>query len=113
MSQCNVKVMIPAGAVAGSFGFSANNGSSLLSKLGKAFKDSVTQPATQAIAVQQAAYNNYTGAEGITLSYYKTVIDGVPYVLVTGLVASANAGNFNGIVLVDAAGTPIPRIRSC
>lgn len=108
MSQCNVKVMIPAGAVAGSFGFSANNGSSLLSKLGKAFKDSVTQPATQAIAVQQAAYNNYPGAEGITLSYSKTVIDGVPYVLVTGLVASANAGNFNGIVLVDDAGTPIP-----
>ncbi len=39
--QCNVKVMIPAGAVAGSLGFSANNDSSLLSKLGKAFNDSV------------------------------------------------------------------------
>ncbi len=106
--QCNVKVMIPAGAVAGSLGFSANNDSSLLSKLGKAFNDSVTKTTTLTIGIQQAAYNNLSGADGITLSYYHTVINGVPYILVTGLVASANAGSFNNIVLVDHNGNPIP-----
>lgn len=76
-SQCNVKVMIPAGAVAGSFGFSTNNDSSnLLSQLGKSLKSSVSQTTALTIGIEQSAYNSLSGADGITLSYYHTVING-------------------------------------
>lgn len=105
-SQCNIKIKVPAGAVAGSFGFSLNNDNSLLGKLSKSVKSSssVTVP----IGVEQAKYNSLSGADGVTLSYYHTVINGTPYVLVSGLVASANAGTFNNIVLVDSKGNAIP-----
>lgn len=104
--QCNIKVIIPAGAVAGSFGFEVDNSSSLLGKLSKAAKASVSSTLT--VGIEQAAYNNLSGADGITLSYYHTVIAGVPYILISGLVASANAGSFNNIVLVNSNGNAIP-----
>lgn len=105
-SQCNVKVDVTAGAVAGSFGFKVNNDSSLLGKLSKSVKSANEQ--NQTVGVEQAAYNSLSGADGITLSYYHTVIDKVPYILVSGLVASAKAGKFDSIVLVDGKGNPIP-----
>ena len=102
-SQCNIKLTVPAGAVAGSLGLTVSNDSSLLSKLAKSAK-----AASPTIGVEQAAYNNLSGADGVTLSYYHTVINGTPYILVSGLVASANAGTFNKIMLVNGTGTELP-----
>lgn len=108
-SQCNLKITIPAGAIAGSIGLTIDNSNtSLLSKLTKSLKSNTTANNTIYSGIEQAAYNSLTGADGITLSYYHTVINGTPYVLVSGLVASANVGNFNNIVLVDSNGNPIP-----
>jgi hypothetical protein len=104
-SQCNVKITVASGSVAGSFGFSASNDSSLLTKLNKSAKAAAL---TTVVGVEQAAYNTASGADGITLSYYHTVINGTPYVLVSALVASANAGTFNKVVLVNNSGTAIP-----
>ncbi len=104
-SQCNIKVSVAAGAVAGSLGLNISNDSSLLSKLSKAAKAATTTPT---MGIEQAAYNTASGADGITLSYYHTVINGTPYILVSGLVASANAGTFNKIVLVNDSGSELP-----
>ena len=104
-SQCNVKIIVESGAVAGSLGFSVNNSTSLLSKLSQLAK---ATPAVLQIGIEQAAYNSLSGADGITLSYYHTVINGTPYILVSGLVASSNVGSFNKIVLVDSNGNEIP-----
>ena len=75
----------------------------------KLTKQSTTKIANQmnTMGVEQAAYNDITGADGITLSYYTTAINGVSYIIVSGLVASANAGNFNKIALVDSNNNPI------
>lgn len=107
-SQCNVKVIVPAGAVAGSVGYEVdNNGTNLLSRLGKVLKADMANNIV-ASGIEQASYNKLSGADGITLSYYHTVINGTPYILVSGLVASANAGTFNKIVLVNGSGTVLP-----
>lgn len=98
-SQCNLKLSILAGAVAGSFSVAMDNDSS---------QSSFSAITTQAIGIQQSAYNNLSGADGITLNYSQTVITGEPYVLISGLVASANAGNFNNVVLVDSNNKLIP-----
>jgi hypothetical protein len=105
-SQCNIKIEIPAGAVAGSITVSAYNSTTLSNKL---TKQSTTKIANQmnTMGVEQAAYNDITGADGITLSYYTTAINGVSYIIVSGLVASANAGIFNKITLVDSNNNPI------
>lgn len=107
-SQCNVKVIVPAGAVAGSVGYVVDNSdTNLLSRLGKVLRSDTTNNIV-ASGIEQAAYNKLSGADGITLSYYHTVINGTPYVLVSGLVASANAGTFNKIVLVNGSGAVLP-----
>lgn len=107
-SQCNVKVIVPAGAIAGSVGYVVdNNGTNLLSRLGKVLKADMANNIV-ASGIEQASYNKLSGADGITLSYYHTVINGTPYILVSGLVASANAGTFNKIVLVNGSGTVLP-----
>ncbi len=104
-SQCNVKVQIASGTIAGSFGFSASNNSGILSKLNKTVN---AASLASVVGVEQAAYNTASGADGITLSYYQTVINGTPYILVNALVASANAGTFNNVVLVNNSGVAIP-----
>ncbi len=103
-SQCVVKINIPAGAIAGSFGIVLNNDSSVTAKQSQA---SALSFGTQ-IGIEQAAYNSISGADGITTNYYHTVIAGTPYILVNGIVSSNNAGNFNSIVLVSQNGTAIP-----
>ena len=104
-SQCNIKVTVPTGAVAGSVGFTvSNNSTSLLGRLSRLAKVATLTPV---MGVEQSAYNSLSGADGVTLSYYHTVINGTPYVLVSGLVASANAGTFNKIVLVNGSGTEL------
>lgn len=90
-SDCNVKVTVPAGAVAGSIGLTADNNSSLLTQLSKALKSDSATKSVAYSGIEQAAYNTASDADGVTLSYYHTVINCTPYVLVSGLVASANA----------------------
>ncbi len=103
-AQCNLQMTVPMGAVAGSLSINLNN-NDVQGKLNKSAQSVITTPA---IGIQQSAYNNLSGADGVTLSYYHTVINGTPYILVSGLVASANAGGFNNVVLVDSSNTPIP-----
>ncbi|AUR51874.1 DUF1566 domain-containing protein [Aquella oligotrophica] len=101
-SQCNIKLTISDEAMAGSLRFNIINNDSLINKISES---NILSPT---IGVEQAAYNSLNGADGITLSYYQTVITGTPYILVSGLVASANAGNFNKIVLVNENGVELP-----
>ncbi len=103
-SECRIEIRIPAGAVAGSLGFSASNNDSLLTKLATL----VTVSEAKTIGIEETHYNNLSGADGIVVSYYEKIIKGVPYVLVSGLVASKNAGVFNKIILVDSVGNPLP-----
>ncbi len=105
--QCNLKLNVAAGAVAGSLGISANNDSSLMAKLFKSSNQSATS-ATLPVGIEQAYYNSVAGADGIMVSYYHTVIAGVPYILVSGIVASDKAGSFNNVVLVDGNGNALP-----
>lgn len=121
-SSCNLKVAFPAGSVAGSIGLAVDNlnlahtpdigGIELeLNNLNANLKNRSAKATGNNLAfsgIEQAAYNELSGADGITLSYYNTVISGTPYVLVSGLVASSNAGDFNDIVLVDNRNNPIP-----
>ncbi len=102
-SQCNVKLNIPAGAVAGSLAFNFNNIDNITTKSSQYSINSLLQ-----IGIEQARYNNISGLDGITINYYHTIIAGIPYVLVNGLVASNNVGTFNNIVLVNNAGAIIP-----
>lgn len=104
--QCNLKIDVAAGAVAGSLGISANNNSSTLTQLFKSTQS--TTNLTLPVGIEQAYFNSIPGADGITISYYHTVIAGVPYIMVSGIVASTNAGNFNNIALVDSNGNVIP-----
>ena len=106
-SQCNLKLNIPAGAIAGSIGITAQNKSTSLAQKLKnlAIESAASNVITSGI--EQAAYNSLTGADGITLSFYHTVLNGTSYILVSGLVASANAGSFNNVAIIDADGNPI------
>lgn len=103
-SQCNIKVIIPPQAIAGSLGFKVSTDNTLLSKL----SESSAEFSIKTIGIEQVAYNHLAGADGITLSYYHTVINGTPYILVSGLIASDKVGNFNNLVLVDGKGNEIP-----
>lgn len=110
-SQCTIQVTVPANSVAGSFSIKATNKDSQGngSSLQKLAQSATQAPTTSLpVGIEQAAYNTTHGADGITLSYYNTVINGIPYVLVSGVVASSNAGSFNNIVLVDNNGNPLP-----
>lgn len=104
-SQCNIQVIVPSEAIAGSFGINAINSSSSQSNNRKVKQQAAT--ATQ-VGIEQAYYNNIVGADGISLNYYHTVIAGTPYILVNGIVASDRAGNFNNVVLVDSNNNVIP-----
>ena len=102
---CSLKINIPVGSIAGSFSIKASNTRNQSTKLIQATN---TVPTSLPVGIEQAAYNSISGADGITLSYYHTIINGVPYVLVSGVVASNKAGSFNNIVLVDSKNTTIP-----
>ncbi len=102
-SQCNVKLDIPAGAIAGSFAFNFNNTDKAMIKSLQYSINSLMQ-----IGIEQASYNDIAGPDGISINYYHTVIAGIPYVLVNGIVASNNAGTFNKVVLISNTGTTIP-----
>lgn len=100
-SQCNIKLTILDRAIAGSLKLNIINNDNSINKIN-------APGISSTIGVEQAAYNSLNGADGITLSYYHTVISGTPYVLISGLVASDRAGSFNKIILVDGNGVELP-----
>ena len=104
-SWCKVKLVVPTGITAGSFSFVAT-GSNLSGKTNEFSKTSAQF--IQTVGVEQPASNNLSGADGIILNYYHTVISGTSYIMVSALVVSPNAGIFNQIVLVDNNGNEIP-----
>ena len=106
-SQCNIKITVPVGAVAGSFGFIVGDDTDLADNSLNKSANALVLP-TQTVGVEQITYNSLSGADGITISYYHTVIRGVPYILVSGLIASGRAGNFNRVVLVNGSGVELP-----
>jgi hypothetical protein len=68
------------------------------------------------LALTNVASNTQSGADGITLFYPSTAVvnnpDGTTTIIVTAVVSSSNAGNFNTITLVNANGTPISGVTS-
>lgn len=105
-NNCNLKLTIPAGTIAGSFQViaSTNNLTTVKSK-SKATTTLATKDST-IIGVGQIKYTTISGADGIALNYDNTVVAGV----VTGVVTSTMAGEFNNIALVESANgvqTPI------
>lgn len=102
-SKCNVKLLVPSGSIAGSTGFIAENKSTTQDKSVQS-----SDASGMTMGIEQAAYNQLDAADGLTVSYFHTVISGTPYVLVNGVVASAKAGNFNNIALTDDKGNPLP-----
>ena len=102
--QCILKVKVPDEPVAGSFSIYAINGNTSALSVTQRSLPNLTQPVVGVVSPQ---YDNLTGADGISLSYYHTVISGVPYILINGLVASSHVGDFNKVVLVDSNNKPI------
>lgn len=102
-SSCTLGVVIPDGSVSGSFSLSANN--QLVSSQNNVAKNksnqSVSLLTNPVIGIGQLLYNSQSGANGVSLYYYSTVQSGLPYIVVTGVVISNQAGKFNNIVLVD------------
>ena len=105
-TTCNLRVKVPVEAVAGSFRVVADNGN--LSRYFANIVKSSSANDSHVIGIQQAAYNDASGANGITLNFYKTIIEGTSYIIINGIIASSNAGNFNNIVLVDGTGNSLP-----
>jgi len=102
--SCVFGVVIPSGSVSGSFSLSASNNGLLANENSK----TSTLPTNPIIGVGQVLYNNLNGADGINLYYYQIVAAGLPYIVVTGVVASNVAGNFNNVILVDNNNVAIP-----
>jgi hypothetical protein len=111
-NSCNVKLLIPAGTLPGSLAISAANNNLTNNQVHSSNPNSAngtTVLTSLNIGVEQMFYaNTLVGADGIAISYYKTIIDGTAYIMVTGYVGSINAGNFNSLALVDNNGVAIP-----
>lgn len=111
-SSCTIKLTVPANTLAGSFNISANNKSLLrhLSDEVSSNKKSLAAnlPTDPTIGVGQVLYTTTTGANGVTLYYYNTIVAGVPAILVSGVVSSNQVGSLNNVVLVDGNNNPLP-----
>jgi hypothetical protein len=110
--ECIFKVNVPAGTIAGSFVMNGNqDGGSMLNRLLKGITKVDVTPST-VIGIEQTPYTTVSGVDGIPIYYYSVVIAGTPYVVVSGAVASSNAGSFNNIVLVDGNNNVLPSQQS-
>jgi hypothetical protein len=112
-SSCSIKLITPAYTTAGSFNVSASNNSTLLNNLatkanGRNKSLAANLPTTPTIGVEQVLYTTTTGANGVTLYYFNTVVAGVPMIMVTGVVNSNEVGNLNTVTLIGPDNTPIP-----
>lgn len=111
-SNCTIKLVVPANTLAGSFNVSASN-KNLLGRISDKISSNkksldTNLPTNPTIGVGQVLYTTTTGANGVTLYYYNTVVAGVPAILVTGVVSSNQVGNLNNVVLVDGNNNPLP-----
>lgn len=126
-SACTIYANVPVGSKPGSFVVQANIASTgsttsrIENKLGSLFsnKSNLSTDVISAkanLALTNVASNTQSGADGITLFYPSTAVvnnpDGTTTIIVTAVVSSSNAGNFNTITLVDANGTPISGVTS-
>lgn len=112
-SSCSIKLITPAYTTAGSFNVSASNNATLLNNLATKANErnkslAANLPNTATVGSQQILYTTTTGANGVTLYYQNTVIAGVPYIMVTGVVNSSQVGNLNTVTLIGPDNTPIP-----
>ncbi len=112
-SSCSIKLITPAYTTAGSFNVSASNNATLLNNLatkanGRNKSLAANLPTTPTIGVEQVLYTTTTGANGVTLYYFNTVVAGVPMIMVTGVVNSSQVGNLNTVTLIGPDNTPIP-----
>ena len=112
-SSCSIKLITPAYTTAGSFNVSASNNATLLNNLatkanGRNKSLAANLPTTPTIGVEQVLYTTTTGANGVTLYYFNTVVAGVPMIMVTGVVNSNEVGNLNTVTLIGPDNTPIP-----
>ncbi len=112
-SSCSIKLITPAYTTAGSFNVSASNNSTLLNNLatkanGRNKSLAANLPTIPTIGVEQVLYTTTTGANGVTLYYFNTVVAGVPMIMVTGVVNSNQIGNLNTVTLIGPDNTPIP-----
>lgn len=111
--SCTLKLITSANSLAGSFNLSASNSSllnHLTNKTTTVNKKSLDTnlPTNPTIGVGQVLYTTTTGANGVTLYYYNTVVAGVPAILVSGVVSSNQVGSLNNVVLVDGNNNPLP-----
>lgn len=64
------------------------------------------------ISIEPGEYNNtLTGASAVITHNYHKVIAGVPYVIVSGFIASDQIGEFNNIVITDNHDNVLPQQR--
>lgn len=115
LSSCQLKLLVPLGTIAGSFGITVSSSlpitaTSTIKSLRhqRIYEQGTNELETSLIGIEQVQYNDsVSGANGISLYYSNIVIVGTPYVIVTGIVTSANAGNFNNVVLLDNDNNPL------
>lgn len=121
-SGCTIYANVPAGSNPGSFvvqATSAGTQQSIVSrienKIGSIFANNVnnlenTISVTANLGLTNIESNNLSGANGITLLYPNTIVanpDGTTTVIITAVISSSNAGEFNTLILVDSNGNPI------
>jgi len=94
---CLLEIIVPGEADTGSFNLAATIGAG----------ESYTSHEVT-MGVEQGVYDGLAGTESIALSFYTKVVAGTPYVIVSGLVTSNLAGNFNRPILVDDNDVELP-----
>lgn len=110
--SCTIKLTVPANTLAGSFAISASNKPMFDQLTGKVNNNknslAANLPTNPTIGVGQVLYTTTSGANGVTLYYYNTIVAGVPTILVNGVISSNQVGNLNNVILVDANNNPLP-----
>ncbi len=110
-SSCNLVVTVPAEAVSGAFEIIANENTDSTSQLAKNnHLQSVTKLLSRMVGLSNLPNSTDIGVQGISLDYPMTVVknsDGSSQAMITTVVTSANAGNFNTIKLVGKEGVKL------
>lgn len=121
-SGCTIYANVPAGSNPGSFVVQATSADSqqsaisqIKNRISSIFTNQVSNlqnviSVTANLGLTDIAPNNLSGADGITLLYPNVVVanpDGTTTIIVTAVVTSSSAGEFNTLTLVDSNGNPI------
>ena len=94
--RCPLKLIIPAGTIAGSIHLTLNNQPT----------GTTTGQNDVVIGVTQVQYAN--SSDEVHTYFYPKVVAGTKYVMVTGFVPSQNVTPFNVVHLTDGNGNPLP-----